>query len=198
MLVDFGGVLTTSVMASFRAYSQARCGDPYRVERVLGGDEESRRLLVEHECGRIDGAAFEAGFAARLGAHGVPVDADGLAADLQAGLEPDEAMLALLGRLRADGVPVAIVSNSLGDDCYRGYDLDALADVSVISGRIGVRKPSRRPYAIACERLGVPPTSAVMIDDLQQNLDGAARLGIRGILHTDAATTERALADLMA
>ena len=63
----------------------------------------------------------------------------------------------------------------------------------VISSEVGIRKPSRQIYTIACERLGVAPDDAVMIDDLQQNLDGAARLGIAGILQTDAESTRRQL-----
>jgi putative hydrolase of the HAD superfamily len=34
-----------------------------------------------------------------------------------------------------------------------------------------------------------------MIDDLQQNLDGAARIGIEGVLHTGASDTRRQLAE---
>lgn len=34
-----------------------------------------------------------------------------------------------------------------------------------------------------------------MVDDLQQNLDGAARIGIAGVLHTDADTTRLELAE---
>lgn len=52
---------------------------------------------------------------------------------------------------------------------------------------------SRRIFEIACERLGVEPAQAVMIDDLEQNLVGAARIGIRGVLHTDSDTTIRVL-----
>jgi putative hydrolase of the HAD superfamily len=95
--------------------------------------------------------------------------------------------------MRAGGVPIAIVTNQLGRDCYDGFDLEALADVVVISAEVGVRKPSRRVYAIACERLGVPPETCVMVDDLRHNLDGAARLGIAGVLHTTAARTVREL-----
>jgi putative hydrolase of the HAD superfamily len=39
----------------------------------------------------------------------------------------------------------------------------------------------------------VTPEQAIMIDDLRQNLDGAARLGIAGVLHTDAADTRKQL-----
>jgi len=123
------------------------------------------------------------------------VSADGLLTRMQAGLTRDEGMVALVAQLRAAGHPLAVVTNAFGRDTYAGYDLNEMADLVVISSEVGVRKPSRRIYALACEGLGVRPEEAVMIDDLQQNLDGAARLGIAGILHTSAADTRRQLAD---
>ncbi|MBF6364207.1 HAD family phosphatase [Nocardia puris] len=194
VLVDFGGVLTSSVLDAFRAFG-ASLGDPDLPITLLSTDDEARRLLVDHESGRIDADAFDRGFAERLRAHGADIDAEDVSARMQSGLTADEASLDLIRRLRAAGVPVALVSNAFGRDCYAGFDLAALADVAVISAEVGIRKPSRRIYEIACTRLGVRPERAVMVDDLRQNLDGAARLGIAGVLHTDAADTERQLAE---
>ncbi|MDV6297167.1 HAD family phosphatase [Rhodococcus aetherivorans] len=194
VLVDFGGVITTSVFAAFEEFG-ATLGDPGLPLRLLGGDPISRGLLAEHESGRIDAEEFEQGFAERLRAHGAAVTAEGLAARMQAGMRRDDRTVALVDDLRAAGVPVALVSNAFGRDCYAGFDLAALADEVVISAEIGIRKPSRRIYALACERLGVAPEQAVMVDDLQQNLDGAARIGIAGVLHTDADTTRLQLAE---
>lgn len=189
LLIDFGGVLTTSVHDAFRAFSREACGDEALVLRLLATDPESTALLVGNENGSVSDEAFEAGFAARLAAHGATVEPDGLLARMQVGFGPDAAMVDGLTALRAAGVPVALVTNQFGRDCYRGFDLEALADEVVVSTELGVRKPSRRIYAVACERLGVQPDEAVMVDDLQHNLDGAARLGIAGVLHTDAPTT---------
>lgn len=194
VLIDFGGVVTTSVFAAFREFG-ASLGDPDLPLTLLARDEASRKLLSDHESGRIDATAFDEGFAERLRVHGARVEADGLSVRMQAGLRRDDETIALLGRLRAAGVPVALVSNAFGRDTYAGFDLDALADVVVISSEVGVRKPSRRIYSIACERLGLAPEQTVMVDDLQQNLDGAARLGIAGVLHTDGADTAGQLAD---
>jgi len=193
LLIDFGGVLTTSVHDALRAFSADIGGDPELVLRLLGSDAESARLLVESETGRLDDEGFERGFATRLAAHGVRVPADGLLARMRTGGSADQEMLDALARMRVSGVPVAIVTNQLGRECYDGFDLEALADVVVISSAVGVRKPSRRIYAIACERLGVPPEACVMVDDLRHNLDGAARLGIVGVLHRTAAQTIREL-----
>ncbi|MFD3748018.1 HAD family hydrolase [Nocardia sp. NPDC058633] len=195
ILVDFGGVMTSSVLRAFEEFGSSLGGDPNLPLRLLGRDEASRRLLSDHESGLIDEGAFERGFAERLRAHGATVDAEGLVARMQAGLVPDTDTMALISEVRAAGYPVALVSNAFGRDCYAGFDLDAMADRVVISSEVGIRKPSRRIYSLACEQLGVPPTRAVMIDDLRQNLDGAARLGIAGLLHTDAGDTRRQLAE---
>ncbi|MFC7258551.1 HAD family hydrolase [Streptomyces lutosisoli] len=195
VLVDFGGVITSSVLQAFTDFGASLGGDPRLPLDLLGRDQRSRTLLADHECGRIDAGGFERGFAERLRVHGADVPAEGLTARMQAGMSIDQDMLALLGDLRAAGRPVALVSNSFGTGTYDGVDLSAVADAVVISAEVGIRKPSRRIYAIACERLGIDPEEAVMIDDLQQNLDGAARIGIGGVLHTSAADTRRQLAE---
>ncbi|MFF0730486.1 HAD family hydrolase [Streptomyces chartreusis] len=195
VLVDFGGVITSSVLQAFTDFGASLGGDPRLPLELLRRDQPSRALLADHECGRIDTEAFERGFAERLRVHGAVVEAEGLTARMQAGMSIDQDMLTLLGDLRVAGHPVALVSNSFGTGTYDGVDLAALADVVVISAVVGIRKPSRRIYSIACERLCVAPEEAVMIDDLQQNLDGAARIGIGGVLHTGAADTRRQLAE---
>ena len=195
VLVDFGGVLTASLLGAFAQFGASLGADPGLPMRLLGEDPISRQLISDHECGRIDADAFARGFADRLSAHGPQVSADGLLTRMQAGLTRDEGMVALVAQLRAAGHPLAVVTNAFGRDTYAGYELDKMADLVVISSEVGVRKPSRRIYSLACEGLGVRPEQAVMIDDLQHNLDGAARLGIAGILHTSAADTQRQLAD---
>ncbi|MET8473432.1 HAD family phosphatase [Streptomyces sp. NPDC006422] len=197
VLFDFGGVLTTSLIDAFEDLGRELTGEPGLLLRLLTHDKESSALLVEHEKGLIGQDAFEEGFAARLRAHGADVQAAGLVTRMQAGLRPDPDMVALVARLRADGVRVGLLSNSLGDDCYAGFDLPALFDAVTISGEIGVRKPSRRAYAIACERLGVAPEQTVMVDDLEQNITSAARIGIAGVVHRDAATTTTELDRLL-
>jgi putative hydrolase of the HAD superfamily len=195
VLIDFGGVITTSVLQAFEQFGELLGAAPGLMLDLLSHDTTARKLLVEHECGRIDADAFDQGFAERLVAHGVVVQPERLSARMQAGLRRDDNTVRLIEDLRATGIPIALVSNAFGRDCYAGFDLDALVDVVVISSEIGVRKPSRKIYAIACERLGIDPHQAVMVDDLQQNLDGAARLGIAGVLHTDAADTRTQLSE---
>ncbi|WP_293782041.1 HAD-IA family hydrolase [uncultured Aeromicrobium sp.] len=173
VLFDFGGVLTTSVLNGFSDFSERVSGDRRLVLRLLSTDPEAKWLLVEHEEGRLDHDAFEVGFAQCLRSAGAEVETDGLIACLQSHLHPDDEMIALLASVRRLGFAVGLVSNSLGRDCYAGFDLDELFDAQAISGVEGVRKPSRRLYEIACERLGVGVDEAIMIDDLAQNIAAA-------------------------
>ena len=197
VLFDFGGVLTSSVLEAFGDFGAAHCGDRRLPLRLLGGDPESKRLLVDHEEGRLDADGFEAGFARRLREHGAEVDAAGLLAAMQAGLTRDEAMVGVVAAVRSSGVPVGLLSNSLGRDCYAGFDLPGMFDAVTISGQEGVRKPSRRLYEIGCARLGLPPRRVVMVDDLSQNVAAAERLGMSGVVHTTASATARALDRLL-
>ncbi len=197
LLVDFGGVLTVPLERAFGALSVESGLDPRTALRLLATHEGARTALGEHEVGRLDDEGFEDALAAAIAEVGGRVEARGLLARLAHHLDLDEPMVDLVREVRAAGVPVALVSNSLGRDCYARVDLDELFDVTVISGQVGVRKPSRRIYAIAADRLGLAPEQCVMVDDLEHNLVGAARLGIRGIHHRTAADTVRAVREVL-
>lgn len=197
VLFDFGGVLTSSVLDGFAAFGREECGDETLPMRLFAEDPTARQLLVDHEEGRLEHDPFEAGLAERLRAQGIEVETEGLIGRMQARLVRDEAMVELVATLREDGVPVGLVSNSLGRDCYAGFDLPAMFDAVTISGQEGVRKPSRRLYEIGCERLGVAPHEAVMVDDLAQNIVAAERLGMAGVVHREAEETAAQLSQLL-
>lgn len=189
LLIDFGGVLTVPLRRAFGALADDAGLDPDAGLRILATHEGARTALGEHEVGRLDDEGFEDAFAAALGEAGGRVEPRGLLARLAEHLDLDAPMVDLVREVRAAGVPVALVSNSLGRDCYARVDLDELFDVTVISGQVGVRKPSRQIYRIACERLGVDPGQCVLVDDLEHNIAGAARLGVHGIHHRTADET---------
>jgi putative hydrolase of the HAD superfamily len=194
LLIDFGGVLTTSVFGSFAAFCTRHGLPEDAVARCLREDPEGAGLLVALEKGELDDAAFEAGFAQRLAARTqAPVAADGLLAALTAALAPVPEMVDAVAALRARGVPTVLVSNAMGHASYELVDLDGLFDHVVLSTELGVRKPSRRMYAEAAERVGAAPERCLMVDDLEQNLVGAARIGMPGHLHVEPAGTLAAL-----
>ncbi|MBF6428237.1 HAD family phosphatase [Nocardia cyriacigeorgica] len=194
ILVDFGGVLTTSVLAGFRAFGARISVDPDLPVRLIIGDPVVRGCFAAFEAGQCGDQHFERVLAAALARHGGRVEAEGLLRDIRAEIAPDAEMIELVAGLRAAGHPVALVSNSMGHGCFDGYDLAALVDVTVVSSEVGLRKPSREIFRLACRELGVEPADALLIDDLPHNIAGAERAGIDGILHGSAHRTAEELA----
>jgi putative hydrolase of the HAD superfamily len=192
LLIDFGGVLTTSVFDAFGAFCVAEGIERDRIADLVRTDPVAQRLLVDVETGALPEDGFERGLAPLLGAGVAP---EGLIARMTETLAPDQPMLDAMRDLRAGGVPTVLVSNSLGMAAYDGYDVDELFTHVVLSASVGVRKPSRRIYHYALELAGASPEQAVFVDDLAQNVVAAERLGLRGIRHTDAAVTIPLLAD---
>jgi epoxide hydrolase-like predicted phosphatase len=67
------------------------------------------------------------------------------------------------------------------------YGFDAMADVLVYSYKVGIEKPDRRIYRLTCERLGVAPSEAVMVDDAETNVVAAREVGMRAVLFQSTA-----------
>lgn len=63
--------------------------------------------------------------------------------------------------------------------------IDQLADV-IVSGEVGLAKPDPEIFRYALDRFGLEAGSTLMIDDTQENLDSAGRVGLGTILFTSA------------
>jgi len=196
LLIDFGGVLTSSVFDSFREYAGGVGPDPLLVEQLFREDGLSQDALVAHETGKVPLEEFEIIFAERLNSHGASVEPEGLVAQLTSSLQPETAMIEATRKIGEAGFPTVLVSNSLGYEAYEGYDLEELLDHVILSGHVGVRKPSRRIYEMGAEAAGVDPKDCVMVDDLAQNVSGAERLGMQGIVHLHSFDTVATLGEM--
>jgi epoxide hydrolase-like predicted phosphatase len=183
LLIDYGGVMTTDVFASFNAFCAAEGLPPETVRNLFLG--EGRSLLFGLEDGSLPEPEFERALAPLLG-----VSPERLTARLFATVEPVEPMFAAVAAARRGGIRTGLISNSWGDASgYLTDRFDQLFDMLVISGEEGVRKPNPEIYALAIERLGVPPDQIVFVDDIGGNLKPARALGMTTVRHVDAATT---------
>jgi epoxide hydrolase-like predicted phosphatase len=184
LLIDYGGVLTTNLFDSFRAFCESEGLEPEAVGRRFREDRACRDLLIGLETGALPEEQFEPQFAAALG-----VTAPGLIERLFAGSSPDPAMLnAVLGARRA-GVRTGLISNSWGTRRYDRAKLAELFDGVVISGEVGMRKPAPEMYTLGAERIGLQPEQCVFVDDLAFNLKPAAALGMATVHHLTAEQT---------
>lgn len=92
---------------------------------------------------------------------------------------------AALGRLRAAGIKLAVVSNSEGtvgavlDEVGLGRHLDAVVDSWVV----GVAKPHPRIFEIALGRIGIAAAHALMVGDSPTaDVAGAQAAGVGAVL----------------
>jgi putative hydrolase of the HAD superfamily len=184
LLIDWGGVLTSNLFASFHAHCLDAGIDPAALAGRFSRDPAARELLIALETGEIDESAFQVRFAALL-----EVAPDGLVDGLFAGVQADEAMVEAVRKAHAAGIRTALVSNSWGVHRYPHEMFDELFDGVVISGEERIRKPSKRMYELGAERAGVPAEQCVFVDDLPFNLTPAEELGMATVHHTSAETT---------
>jgi epoxide hydrolase-like predicted phosphatase len=184
LLVDWGGVLTSNVFDSFRAFCEGEGLSPDEVGARFRHDREVRQLLIDLETGALEENDFQTRFGAALG-----VQADGLIDRLFGGVRADEEMITAVRRARDAGVRTGLISNSWGTRRYDRALLSELFDGVVLSGEEGMRKPTPAMYELGAERIGVPAPKCVFVDDLPFNLEPAAELGMATVHHVEAAST---------
>jgi putative hydrolase of the HAD superfamily len=184
--------MTTDVFASFAAFCEREGLSVDTVRDLFRSDPASRDLLVGLETGTLPEADFERGFAPILG-----VAPEGLIARMFAGAGPDEAMLAAVRHAREAGIRTGLISNSWGAATYDRALLAELFDGVVISGDVGVRKPSPEIYVMGTRAVGLEPTECVFVDDLPFNLKPAREMGIATVRHVEARQTIAELEELL-
>jgi epoxide hydrolase-like predicted phosphatase len=183
LLVDFGGVLTTNIWKSFDLFCENEGLERGTVLELFRADGEALALLRSLERGAVTDEEFERDFGELLG-----VDPPGLVERLFAGLSPEQAMIDAVEAARAAGIRTGLISNSWGTGIYERAPM-AIFDATVISGDVGLHKPEPAIYELGAERIGVPPSSCVFVDDLRENVAGAEAVGMTAVLHRDPAET---------
>ena len=193
LLVDFGGVLTSSVWDSFADFCRDKGLQEDSIKRLFREDPAALADLRELETGQIEEKEFERRFAERLGLS----EAGDLIDSMFRGMKPSEPMVAAVGAARASGIRTGLVSNSWSTSHYDRALLAELFDSVVISAEVGMHKPEPEIYLLASKRLGIEPEGCVFVDDLRENCAGAEAVGMAAILHRDVGETVARLEELL-
>jgi epoxide hydrolase-like predicted phosphatase len=205
VITDWGGVFTTPILTTVRAWIEADGidWDSYRtvMRRWISQAydiEGGMNPLFALERGECATDEFERILAARLfRTDGGAVAAEGLLQRMFAASERVPAMDAAIRAVRGAGLRTALLSNSWGSGDYPVEDFPELFDAVVISGEVGMRKPEEGIFLRTADALGLPPGSCVFIDDMEANVAAATDCGMTGLLHTETAVTVAALEDLL-
>ena len=193
LLLDLAGVL-------------CRFDSAARIEKLAGvaglsADDVEQRLygsgLVDScDRGELGSAAMRDVLRDRLDLHGI--DDRTLTALWASAFTPDEDVLRLIDRVRP-GVTRSLLTNN--DALLRDAlpfvlpTVHARIALPLFSASTRAKKPSPAAYTSALALLGSEPDAAVFVDDSESNVEGARRVGIRGVHFTGLADLRRAFAE---
>ena len=94
----------------------------------------------------------------------------------------------LVRGLKETGHSVYYLSNyskKAYDECGGSLAFMPLMDGGVVSFRVGLTKPDPRMFGCFLERYGLRPEECVMIDDTEENVEAARKMGFVGIVYRD-------------
>ena len=199
---DFGGVLTTPLMGSFLALqnehgvSAEDFGGAMKSAAAAGDGEIP---LFKLERGDITEAEFldllRDGLEPRLG-HRPHLHR--FREIFFAALDPNPPMIELMRELRVSGLRMAMLTNNVQEwePLWRTMlPVDEIFETVIDSGFVGYRKPEPQIYEITLERLGLPASACLFVDDLEVNCDAARELGFAAVHYREA---DQAIAEVRA
>ena len=105
----------------------------------------------------------------------------------------------ILRRLKRAGWRLYALSNWSAETFpkMRGkYDFFALFDAMIVSGEVGLIKPDPAIFELAIRTTGGAASQCLFIDDSEQNIAVAQRLGMQAILFRSAAQLEEELREM--
>ena len=187
VLFDFGGVITSSPFDGFSAYEK-EADLPEGLIRKINSTDPDTNAWAKFERSQITREDFLELFASEAAALGYTVDSERVLQCLSTQIRPK--MVQTVERL-SKIYKTAILTNNLievsEEDINPGPSREHLGSVSSVvdtiieSSKIGVRKPDKAFYRIACEVLDVAPKECVFLDDLGINLKPARAIGMTTI-----------------
>lgn len=200
LVVDFGGVLTTSIQDSMQVFANEEGIELQDLARValrayVEGDDD---LVTAFETGRMSEDDFSLQFAQRLAqATGKEIDPERFVSRMLGGVRLEEGMLDAVANARRAGYKTGLLSNSWGLSGYPRERFKELFDAVVISAEVGMRKPQPEIFRFMTDKLGVEPSRCIFVDDHSGHLKAALAEGMTTILHRTPAETIEELSRLL-
>jgi putative hydrolase of the HAD superfamily len=192
VIFDYDGVFTVPQDAEYAAAEQA-LGLP---AGSLGDRLFANQAWELVKRGRISEAEFWHQVLPMVGLPPADRPTGPLAFLLDEQIDPQ--VVALAERVHR-GYKTALLSNATVsyDQRWQRFGLVPLFDVMINSARVGLAKPEPEIYRLTLDRLGVQPSEALFIDDRERNTRAAEKLGMPGIVFSDARQLERELQKIL-
>ncbi len=175
VIFDMDGVLIDSVLFHWQAMNQVLARYAIHIE-----DSELRNYVgrpVAHQLKQIS-EKFD-----------IPLDIDVIVEtlkpikeELQKDMRPKEGVVELIELLRRNGIPIAIgTSSTMADTTQKLTDAGILHyfETLVTHDDVTSHKPDPAVYLAAAEKLHMPPSQCIVIEDAPSGIEAAKRAGMK-------------------
>jgi putative hydrolase of the HAD superfamily len=189
-IFDFGGVLTTSILASFNEFEKTlELDDGTLVDAFRHEAETGEPAFFLLEKGLISEAEFYGRMLQNLREYTgkdivFPQDPVEVRRMLFGAIRRNDDMIAAAVQIGAH-YKTAILTNNVKEwTDWREWVEAHIFDLIIDSSEVGMRKPEPEIYLLTCEKLGVQPDRAAFVDDIPTNIEGASAVGLHAIQFT--------------
>lgn len=161
--------------------------------KTLGiSDEDFKRnwndLTIQLEIGVILEEEYWKKFKIQTGSTAQLPNESLLLRKYHVGFKVSDEVISIVKSIKNNEIKVAILSNSI-EPHYLYNKKTGLYDdfsVQVFSHMVGLRKPDPKIYELVLNRLGMNNSNALFIDDREENVEAAIKMGIYGHLFINA------------
>ncbi|GMT10884.1 hypothetical protein PFISCL1PPCAC_2181, partial [Pristionchus fissidentatus] len=205
VLFDMGGVLIPAPPFFWKKMEKKFGMKERSLVETLIGDEDGLRAFKLLECGRLNAQDFEPLFTSiynkKNGTQfGTMRIFSGGKQGMGSMIYPE--MINAIKVLKSEGIKVGLITNNLWLDRAHAREtvpkgFDKLFDVIIESCKEGVRKPDQPIYKLAVDRIKVPSSRCIFLDDLGINCKTASGMGMKAIKVTDPCSALRELESLL-
>ncbi|NMB56748.1 HAD-IA family hydrolase [Candidatus Beckwithbacteria bacterium] len=105
--------------------------------------------------------------------------------EISSGYEKNLPMWHFLGKIYGQ-YQLAMINNGtyvIFKKWIKKFTLDKYFSLLLNSAQIGVRKPDKEIFLLACQKLEANPDECLFIDDSEKNVVGAQQAGLKGIVY---------------
>lgn len=178
LIFDLGGVVLNRGLWLFRKYL---------IKTYSVTDEQTINILIKKYYGNyFSGKMTEENYwNYSLKDLGITADWKKLKLQLLNYYKPNDGMFDLLDTIRIKGYKCILLSDQTKDwwfELNKKWHIESHFDECIISAIIGINKPDEQIYQIALEKSKTLAKDALFIDDLEDNLVPARKLGLKTIL----------------
>lgn len=189
IIFDFGSVITTvdreSVISYIHDTLKTNARGDFKGDALFSAVEEDQTYWEK--------------YAASHGKTLPPGWMETLHQKVQKMVKPVRGMAELVAQLKAQGYRTALLSNTtkIRSDFFRKEGFYKPFDPIILSWEVGEKKPSQQIYQYALKKLNLRAEECIFIDDREENILAARKLGFHAIQFKSARQLKTELSKLL-